>query len=71
MNKKIEIERPELHPVPVKTPWHHLGMYFVGPIIVHVCVCSFLFPSMLRPDSQPDLFRNWLPALKPANPIPG
>ena len=32
MNKKIETTRPELYPVPVKSPWHHLGMDFVGPI---------------------------------------
>ena len=32
MNKKLTSERPELHPVPVKSPWHHLGMDFVGPI---------------------------------------
>ena len=32
MNKKMDIERPELHPIPVKAPWHHLGMDFVGPI---------------------------------------
>ncbi len=32
MNKKIATERPELHPVPVKSPWYHIGMDFVGPI---------------------------------------
>ena len=32
MNKKLTTERPELHPVPVKSPWHHLGMDFVGLI---------------------------------------
>ena len=32
MNKKLTTERPELHPVPVKSPWYHLGMDFVGPI---------------------------------------
>ena len=32
MNKKVDIERPALHPVPVKAPWFHLGMDFVGPI---------------------------------------
>ena len=26
MNKKIERVRPELHPVPVKSPWFHVGM---------------------------------------------
>ena len=32
MNKKIVTEMPELHPVPVKSPWHHIGMDFIGPI---------------------------------------
>ena len=32
MNKKLTSERPELHPVAVKSPWYHLGIDFVGPI---------------------------------------
>ena len=32
MNKKIETGRPELHPIPIKSPWYHLGMDFVGPV---------------------------------------
>ena len=32
MNRKIDRERPELHPVPVKSPWYHLGIDFIGPI---------------------------------------
>lgn len=32
MNKKVIVERPELHPVAVKSPWHQLGIDFVGPI---------------------------------------
>ena len=32
MNKKLDIVRPELYPVPVKSPWYHIGMDFVGPI---------------------------------------
>ena len=32
MNKKLMITRPELHPVPVKSAWYHIGMDFVGPI---------------------------------------
>ena len=34
MNGKLQLVRPELHPVPVKAPWHHLGIDFVGPIAV-------------------------------------
>ena len=32
MNRRLTLERPELHPVPVKSLWYHLGMDFVGPI---------------------------------------
>ena len=32
MNKKIDTLRPELYPIPVKSPWYHIGMDFVGPI---------------------------------------
>ena len=32
MNRKINRERPELHPVLVKSPWYHLGIDFIGPI---------------------------------------
>ena len=31
MNKKVNTARPELHPVPVKSPWFHLGIDFIGP----------------------------------------
>ena len=29
VNGKLSLVHPELHPVPVKAPWHHLG---IGPI---------------------------------------
>lgn len=32
MNKRLNLERPELHPIPVKSPMHHIGIDFVGPI---------------------------------------
>ena len=28
--KKLDIAKPELHPIPVKCPWYHLGIGFVG-----------------------------------------
>ena len=31
-SKKLEIARPELHPIPVKSTWHHIGVHFVGPL---------------------------------------
>ena len=32
MNKRLNLEHPELHPVPVKSPMYHIGIDFVGPI---------------------------------------
>ena len=30
--RKISTAAPELHPVPVVSPWHHIGIDFIGPI---------------------------------------
>lgn len=30
--RKLVISAPELHPVPVVAPWHHIGIDFIGPI---------------------------------------
>ena len=32
VNGKLAIVRPELHPIPVKSPWYHLGIDFIGSI---------------------------------------
>lgn len=32
MNKKPLTTATELHPIPVRSPWYHVGMDFVGPI---------------------------------------
>jgi hypothetical protein len=32
INDKIVTTKPELHPVPVHSPWNHLGIDFIGPI---------------------------------------
>ena len=32
MTKKMDTGVPELHPVPVVSTWHHLGIDFIGPI---------------------------------------
>ena len=32
MNNKPFDGVPELHPVPVHSPWHHVGIDFIGPI---------------------------------------
>ena len=34
MNRKMTTTRPELHPIPVKSPpWHHVGVDFIGPLL--------------------------------------
>ena len=30
--KKMVVQAPELHPVPVKSPWYHVAIDFIGPI---------------------------------------
>lgn len=32
MTKKMETGVPELHPVPVVSTWHHIGIDFIGPL---------------------------------------
>ena len=32
MNLKVTTERPQLFPIPVKSPMYHVGIDFVGPI---------------------------------------
>jgi len=32
MNRKMTTGTPELHPIPVKSPWHQIGIDFVGPL---------------------------------------
>ena len=32
MNSNPTVERPQLYPIPVKSPMYHVGIDFVGPI---------------------------------------
>ena len=32
MNHKLTTGKPELHPIPVKSPWYQIGIDFVGPL---------------------------------------
>lgn len=32
INRKMTTGAPELHPIPVKSPWYHVGIDFIGPI---------------------------------------
>ena len=31
-NRKVTTTAPELHPVPVKSPFYHIGINFIGPL---------------------------------------
>ena len=33
---------PELHPVPVVSPWHHLGIDFIGPLTPSAHGCRYI-----------------------------
>ena len=32
MNKKLTSGTPELHPIPVKSPWFQIGIDYIGPL---------------------------------------
>ena len=32
MNRKLTTGSPELHPIPVKSHWYMVGIYFIGPL---------------------------------------
>ncbi|KAL5491279.1 hypothetical protein EMCRGX_G016535 [Ephydatia muelleri] len=32
VNRKMVISTPQLHPLPVKAPWYHIGIDFIGPV---------------------------------------
>ena len=37
MNRKMTTGAPELHPIPVKSPWYHIGIY-VTLYIKDICL---------------------------------
>ena len=73
MNGKLPLVRPELHPVAMKAPWHHLGIDFVGPLAVpslsgnrYILTCSdyctkwveaFATPTKSAPQTALALFK--------------
>ena len=32
VNRKMVISTSQLHPIPVKAPWSHIGIDFIGPV---------------------------------------
>ena len=35
VNSKMNIAMPELHPIPVVSPWYHLGIDVLGPFYIY------------------------------------
>ena len=49
MNHKMTTGTPELHPIPVKSPWHQIGIDFVGPLSPEADDGSrYIFTGVLR-----------------------
>ena len=60
---KVTTTTPELHPVPVHSPWHHVGIDFVGPISP---------PSTSGSITLSDYFTKWVEAVPlPTKEAPG
>ena len=57
MNSKLTMLHPILHPVPVQSPWLHLGVDFIGPISP-VCSKGNCFILTLS-----DYFTKWVEAV--------
>ena len=61
MNRKLTSGAPELNPIPVRNPWYHIGIDFVGPL------------SPIAEDGSryiltvSDYFSKWVEALPTAN----
>jgi len=78
MNRKLDIVTPELNPVPVKSPWHHIGIDFIGPIahtvnplVVHTCLYQFIISHCLLGNCYiltiSDYFTKWVEAYATPN----
>ena len=53
-SQKLSISTPELFPVPVHSPWHHVGIDFVGPI------SPTLVPGLTTEDKKMITSGGWL-----------
>ena len=40
--RKVSKAAPELHPVPVVSPWYHIGIDFIGPLTPASEGCSYI-----------------------------
>ena len=48
---------PELHPIPVVAPWHHIGIDFIGPISPQSTKGNYYILTIS------DYFSKWVEAL--------
>ena len=55
---------PELHPIPVKSPWFHTGIDFIGPIIPilgQLLISDYFTNAVALPDkSAPGAFTQYV-----------
>ena len=61
VNQKVVLTKPELHPVPVKSPWFHIGIDFIGPVnptsskgMQYILTISDYFTKFVQAISLPD-----------------
>ena len=52
---------PELHPIPVVAPWHHIGIDFIGPISPQSTKGNYYILTIS------DYFSKWVEALPTAS----
>ena len=61
-NQKTTTITPELHPIPVKSPWHHIGVDFIGPVMTSTnFIPAFKFLSFILTLS--DYCSKWVEAI--------
>lgn len=61
MNKKLTSGAPSLNPIPVKSPWYHVGIDFIGPLSpTSLDGCRYIF-------TLSDYFTKWVEAVPTAN----
>ncbi|KAL5500587.1 hypothetical protein EMCRGX_G012176 [Ephydatia muelleri] len=65
-SQKLSIATPELFPIPVHSPWHHVGIDFVGPISLKTTSGNSYILTVC------DYFTKWVEAVAlPTNEAPG
>ena len=60
MNRKLTTDVPELHPVPIHSPWYMVGIDFVGPLSPPSDGNSYIL-------TLSDYFTKWVEAIPTAD----